>query len=339
MQQAMDDQAVDVWNMVEYSRDSGYRLRLGEVTATELNFYRLRRFWTKGVYLRTNEPDEYSTGADWEWLIGHGNEWLQIRVQAKVVNKAGSFSELGHGPAGARGQQMDRLIDQPDEDVLCRWMPLYVFYTATPPSGRVGQELGPIDARTGCSAKLARRVRDVYGRHRGRATLTAKAHLPDSVPWSDVFTGLVTRLQSGQTMSRIVSSLASQALPDDVRTVHDFWNPTVTSGRCAGGLPDYVREIIERRDDEFDDAPLAELRIEVPQPIVGDAPSVRADARMDDGHADRSWPKSVGYRDFAEIPSRKILLDRPPGQAKGTSLPNFVSVIDIDHLPALLADM
>ena len=51
MQQAMDDQATDVWDMVEYSRSSGYRLRLGEVTLTELNFYRLRDYWTKGVYI------------------------------------------------------------------------------------------------------------------------------------------------------------------------------------------------------------------------------------------------------------------------------------------------
>lgn len=134
MQAAMNDQAVEIWNMVKYSRASGYRLRLGEVTATELNFYRLREFWTKGVYINTNEPDEASTGADWEWIIGHGQKWVQIRVQAKIINRSGSFAELSHGPRGARGLQMERLIDPPAEDVACRWMPLYVFYTATPPS-------------------------------------------------------------------------------------------------------------------------------------------------------------------------------------------------------------
>ncbi|WP_263310053.1 DUF6615 family protein [Brachybacterium atlanticum] len=335
MQQAMDDQAADVWNMVEYSRDSGYRLRLGEVTVTELNFYRLRHFWTKGVYLRTNEPDEYSTGADWEWLIGHENEWLQIRVQAKIVNKAGAFSELGHGPIGAKGQQMDRLIDPPDDDVVCRWMPLYVFYTATPPSGRAGQGAGPIDARTGCSVKPARWVRNVYGPHRGRATLAARVHLADSVPWSDVFTGLVTRLQAGQTLSAIVNSLSNQVLPDNIRTVHDFWDPTVSNGHCVGSLPDYVRAIIERRGDHFDDAPLAELQVEVPRLITEDSSPVRAGERIGERGTPGRWPKNIGNGDAAEIPSRKLLLDRPPGKTKVASLPNFVSVIDIDDLPAV----
>lgn len=54
MQDAMDEQAVEAWNMVEYSRASGYRLRLGKVTATELIYYHLRHFWTKGVYINTN---------------------------------------------------------------------------------------------------------------------------------------------------------------------------------------------------------------------------------------------------------------------------------------------
>ena len=84
MQRAMDDAAKDAWNMVSYSRQhrSPSPLRLGEVTLTELNFYRLRNFWTKQVFLLTHEPVEAKTGADWEWVIGHDDKWIAIRVQA-----------------------------------------------------------------------------------------------------------------------------------------------------------------------------------------------------------------------------------------------------------------
>lgn len=116
--------------MVSYSRTPGHRLRLGEVTVTEMNLYLLRNFWTKGVYIDTNEPVEKTTGADWEWLIGHGNKWVQIRVQAKIVNRQGDFAGLGH-PNGTQ-QQMDRLIAPVGGTVTCRWMPLYVFYTSQP---------------------------------------------------------------------------------------------------------------------------------------------------------------------------------------------------------------
>ena len=49
MQRAMDAQAEDIWDMVHHSRSRGYRLRMGELTATEHSFFRLREFWTKRV--------------------------------------------------------------------------------------------------------------------------------------------------------------------------------------------------------------------------------------------------------------------------------------------------
>lgn len=50
----MQAQAEEVWEMVHYSRARGYRLRLGEVTATEYSFFRLREYWTKRVYVVTS---------------------------------------------------------------------------------------------------------------------------------------------------------------------------------------------------------------------------------------------------------------------------------------------
>lgn len=333
MQKAMDEQAEDVWDMVEYSRTSGYRLRLGEVTVTELNFFRLRKFWTKGVYIRANEPDENLTGADWEWLIGHRNNWVQIRVQAKIVNKRGSFAELGHGPAGARGQQMDRLIDQPEEDVVCRWMPLYVFYTATPPSVLQPGHNGGNNPLTGCSAKLAREVRNTYGPHGQRSTLIAGAHLVDSIPWSSVFNGLVRRLGAGESMSDIVDSLAHLRLPEDIQSISDFWEPEVYVEQCQKPLPEYMQEIIKLRGDNFDSAPIVELQIETPESAERGksfAPRVELEHKIDTG---ARRPIKSRYLDAPEIPVRRLRLDQRLRGNKPISLPGFVSVIDIEKLP------
>ncbi|WP_147305451.1 DUF6615 family protein [Subtercola boreus] len=254
MQRAMDTQAEEIWDMVHHSRTEGYRLRLGEVTATELNFFRLRDFWTKRVYVVTNEPDETVTGADWEWLIGHGDSWIQIRVQAKIMNRSGRFAELGH--PHSTGQQMERLVNPNIEDVTCRWMPLYVFYTAEPGAGTV------VPRKAGCSAQLASKVRTTYGKPpANRARLTSAAHLPESIPWSSVFDGLVTQLQSGRSLAEIIEKLALRPMPADAAYIGDFWDMSKTAGTCDRALPTYVREIVRRENDEFDEAPLTRLEV------------------------------------------------------------------------------
>lgn len=345
MHQEMDKHAIDVWNMVKYSRSSGYRLRLGEVTLTELGFYHLRNYWTKGVYIQTNEPHEKTTGADWEWIIGHGDKWVQIRVQAKIINRSGSFPHLSHGPAGARKQQMNRLIDPPSADVACRWVPIYVFYTATPPAALLPQPVtGPFDERMGCSAHLARDVRTVYGPNsKGRATLSAKNHLPRSVAWSRVFDGLIARLSNGESLATIVDSLANQKLPSTVTSIDDFWNEKFTDGTCTGGLPAYIQAIIERRDDDFDVVDLATLQIDAPPPAKVPPTVPRAETRSElprtklnqelavEGSTRQSRRGDEG--ELLPLSSRRLTLDRPDTEEALSSLPNFVSVIDIDRLP------
>ena len=295
----MDDQAVDVWNMVEYSRSLGYRLRLGEVTVTELNFYRLRNYWTQSVYIDTYEPDEARTGADWEWLIGHGNDWVQIRVQAKIVNRTGSFDHLGH-PKRTR-VQMDRLIDPPTH--CCRWMPLYVFYSAAPPAGYPV----PPNRRSGCSVRLAEEVRDTYGAT--PATLTAARHLPGSSPWSSVFDGLVAHLNN-QSLAAIIGRLAGQSFPPPPRTIDQFWDAGVTGGPCDLTLPVYAQAILDRRDDDFNGAPVCELIVRTP----GDPPEVEAQGE-------------------SLLPRRLLELDANQAEEVLPALPRFVAVIDIDRLP------
>lgn len=335
LQDAMDAQSSDIWSMVRDTRVDGYRLRLGEVTATELSLYRLRRFWSKLVYIDTNEPNESATGADWEWLIGHDDQWVQIRVQAKIVNRTGSFSELGH-PRHARRQQMDTLIDPPAEDVACRWMPLYVFYSSEPPAPLATLQTDP---RRGCSAQLARHVRDVYGPdHNGRATLLAHKHLANSVPWSQIFGGLVNRLAAGESLSSIVKSLATQKFPADAHNIDDFWDPQVSGGICSRETPGYIQAITDRRVDEFQESRVSSLRVNTSPEATGPERADftnQAPRGADAGPVrDTTPPPLEGlpfiYDEFPSLPSRNIVVDRP---ASTLSLPNFVTLVDIDRMP------
>lgn len=310
--------------MVHHSRAGGYRLRLGEVSATELNFFRLREFWTKGVYIVTNEPDENATGADWEWLIGHGNNWVQIRVQAKIVNRHGSFAELGH--PHRTGRQMDRLIDPDPADVLCRWLPLYVFYAADPPAGAV------VPRNAGCSAQLATRVRTTYGKPpASRAILSASAHLPGSIPWADIFDGLVLQLRSGRSLSEIVANLAHRPLSSSLGRIGDFWDENVATGTCGDALPSYIQQIVRRDNDQFDASPMTRLEVDTTaryrRDTSGNGEITEFDRRqfVVDGGSDYLYSS-------AQLPARSVVLEPSDHPDSYTSLPSFVSVIDIDRL-------
>lgn len=328
MQAAMDTQATKIWDMVEYSRSSGYRLRLGEVTVTELNFYALRKFWTRSVYITTNEPNESLTGADWEWLIGHGNEWVQIRVQAKIINRSGSFDQLGH--PDRTGRQMNTLINPPLNTTACRWIPLYVFYAASPPSSYT-----PKNTTYGCSARLAEDVRATYQPGSGRATLTAAKHLPDTVPWSRIFAGLVQRLNAGASLHSIVSSLANKSFPatPQPRTVDDFWDASVSGGACSGELPKYIQEIIARRHDSFSSANVSELVVRTPNDSLLGLETRAYPA----GQGEKAGPlvdfADLPQDEFDEIPQRFVDLSREEVEQSAGSIPRFVAVIDIDRLP------
>lgn len=337
MQSAMDSQAIEVWEMVEYSRSAGNRLRLGEVTLTELNFYKLREFWTKTVYIDTNEPDESKTGADWEWLIGYSDRWLQIRVQAKVINRNGSFTELGHKTKSSARLQMDTLINPPEDEVACHWMPLYVFYTATPPSK------APLTSQLhGCSAKLARKVRDVYSSSTsGQSTLTSKEHLKDSVPWSEVFSGLLDRLEdqlddegkiskAGESLHAVINDLADKKVPTTIGSINDFWTSDQNAQKCDKELPAYLQAIVAQHNDSFSSASAARLEVKITNhEELSNLVRVDAQARYS------TWA-TTGSSEEAEtqtLPARTISLQRLTPDRQQVSLPSFVSVLDISKLP------
>lgn len=294
------------------------------MTATEHSFFRLREIWTKRVYIVTNEPDELATGADWGWLIGHGNNWIQIRVQAKILNRNGRFAELGH--PHSTGQQLDRLVNPDPADVLCRWLPLYVFYSAEPSAGIA------VPRNAGCSAQLATRVRDTYGKPpAGRATLKWSTHLRGSIPWASVSDGLVSQLRSGRSLAEIVAALANRPLPAQIDHIDEFWDLNIADGTCNRELPSYVRQIVPRDDDDFDLAPLA--RLEVSTAARG-RDRVRSAAPITDIERGQVMlVRRFGDDDAsALLPSRSVVLEPSDHDRGQASLPSFVSVTDIDRV-------
>lgn len=338
LQLDMDRQSDKVRSMVEYSRTSGSRLRLGEVTVTELNFYELRNSFTKNVHLYTNEPDETTTGADWEWLIGYDKKWISLRVQAKILGRGErrcSFTELGH-PRNT-GAQIRTLVNPPAAYVTCRWMPLYVFYTSSPP-------LPPSGTATthGCSVQSAVTVEKIFNptRHnKARHDLKASTYLNGAQPWRNVFDGLIQRLDAGESMHSIVDSLANESLPATTTSLADFWNPTITAGSCSKNLPSYIHEITRKDNDEFTASKDVILRIKTGESNSGEkAEEVSPIDRL--GPTDRLEKNQLleieTISTFPSLPVREIRIDAPPGsnefEGAGDSLPAICSVIDLNEL-------
>lgn len=275
MQHAMDETAKQVWDMVSYSRQlhSPAPLRLGEVTLTELIFYRLRNFWTKQVFLRTHEPEEAKTGADWEWVIGHDDKWIAIRIQAKILGTgadAGKFPHLPYKVKSSGIRQIDLLTDPAPGTTPCRWMPLYVFYASSPPLTnfpRTSQDA----ARYGCSTAHARAIRQILDNNttiKGNRTFTdtrAGLYLGGVERWSSIFDPLVSQLKANQSLESIVNKLHNRALPQSSLRMEDFWDARQTAGTCSNPLPHYLNTIIDPRHDNFTAADIASLVIKTPQ--------------------------------------------------------------------------
>lgn len=362
LQKRMDEQAHEVWEMVKYSRETGGALSLGEVTLTELNFYALRDVWSKSVYVKTDEPIEAKTGADWEWLIGHDDTWVALRVQAKVLGSGSekrSFVELAH--PNRTGGQMDLIIDPLTTTTVCRWMPLYVFYAAEPPvtPGTIGSRVNaaapwPSGREPGCSAVSALAVRQRASAHR---TLDAKGdwsgpwvkradrHLPHAIHWSDIFSGLVERLENHESMDDIVASLAHEKFPRGEIDIARFWDAECTDGPCNAPLPALEKEIVREGADDFTQADVVSIKVLTTR--GEQAKKAREEARKRQATGDTP-PSLERFEDLAveagprelddsEAPERvvdlrSLGLGAEDEQRVAALLPSMVSVIDLDHL-------
>src|SRR5258706_1837087 len=79
------DLSIDTWNRMRAAHNQG--LLLGEVTLTETLLIEVaKRHPWDAIAIPFTPSLEAVIGADWEWWLTDGHEWLGILVQAKSLN-------------------------------------------------------------------------------------------------------------------------------------------------------------------------------------------------------------------------------------------------------------
>jgi hypothetical protein len=130
-----------IWR--EQGRAERHGLVLNEETITETALVQIsdkvdRQHLRVHAY---NKRTERKTGADWEWVIYRGGQFVRFRIQAKRLFADGTYRSLN-----PRGAQTRTLIAQAK-----RWqaIPAFVFY-----NGKVGVDASGITAlRGGCKCE------------------------------------------------------------------------------------------------------------------------------------------------------------------------------------------
>src|SRR5262249_22946180 len=75
--------------------------------------------------------EEAKIGADWEWWLTDGNDWLGLLVQAKIVNtRNGKYSKFNYRPKGSPKAQLELLMDAANANGLYPIVLCYNFQAA-----------------------------------------------------------------------------------------------------------------------------------------------------------------------------------------------------------------
>lgn len=182
------------------------------------------------------KPEESVTGADWEWWLTNGKEWVGLLIQAKILKaKANLYSSIKHKVRGR--PQIDILLDQAN----LKGIPaLYFLYNH---SLRTFPKLSwncfstpPQIEQLGCTVAFAAAVKPLI--RQGGVGISTLA--PISVPLRCLvccrgFAGSDDDPSLPRRANGVVSFLAERAAGDAVR----FDIPGLRSEP-----PDYVRELI-----------------------------------------------------------------------------------------------
>lgn len=142
------------WN--ELALATQHRFAYPEIAATSrLMLDLVTRVPQYAVTIQTTARQEAVNGADWEWWLTDGNEWLGLLVQAKIVNpKTGRYSKFNYKPRKAPKAQLALLIDAARSRGLYPLVLCY-NYQATPDFQWNCQTYPRHDPLYGCSVLLA----------------------------------------------------------------------------------------------------------------------------------------------------------------------------------------
>lgn len=187
--------SIDTWHRIQEGRALQYPL--GEETLTDLLLRDLLRLHLPDITIEAFTKDEEGrNGADWEWWFqGSSNNWLGLRVQAKVIaHKKDEFTKLHYykdskDTPPIRTYQCDKLIANAAADPDWPCVPVYCLYSYwsaayTVPFGYCCWGPRPSASSFGCSIVpatdvLKLRAADSNGRdHRNKVTDTLQYSLP-----------------------------------------------------------------------------------------------------------------------------------------------------------------
>lgn len=223
----MDALAVETWHRIERGDRRGIRLR--EDTITENLLLDLDAWHPRLTVHRFNQRTEKASGADWEWLIGRGQQWFALRIQAKRMDGM-EYRQLQHEGDEGDDYQYDTLMKS-SKRAKRPTFPYYVFFNGWDswpedvdwygcPSGAPMDHCTHVKAQQfGCSTLPAPLVRDIHQLNgAGAAGRQVSVHLPYSAPWSWLFP---------QSPPRHIPGLEG---------LHPRWTPTMHWGWDAGDL-------------------------------------------------------------------------------------------------------
>lgn len=118
-------QSIKTWNIIRFSEITG--ISYGEESLTDANLLELQIKHPFEIKTKSfTRHQESINGADWEWWLGSGDQWLGIRIQAKKINPSLlRYEHIEH--SNKHGRQVDLLIHH-SYNSHPRRIPLYVFY-------------------------------------------------------------------------------------------------------------------------------------------------------------------------------------------------------------------
>lgn len=118
-------QAEKIWDDLCAARFAG--INRSEETITDDFLLDVQRAHPRGVTtFQFNKRDESFTGADWEWWLTDGRQWLGLLIQAKRLGpKSHKYEAIRHWVRSAGMWQINRLHQQAAFKGI---EPLYCFY-------------------------------------------------------------------------------------------------------------------------------------------------------------------------------------------------------------------
>jgi uncharacterized protein DUF6615 len=250
-----EQQSEKIWNKLKTAYHGGIS-RKEETITEDLLLDILDAHPSEVITWQFNSAEEAKVGADWEWWLTNGNEWLGLLIQAKKLDpKACKYKHIKHIVASTGKAQIDLLLDMAFAKGV---EPLYLFYNyTTAPTGNLQWNCKRTlqQPLLGCTMAHATAVKFMLGQ--GGAGLPKMSKI--SLPFRCLVCCPMFAPSNASLPQRVAGFVDSLFARVDVPLDH----PTRPGKRRVREQPpDYVRWLLETPPDER--GPLIErLRDEV----------------------------------------------------------------------------